>query len=494
MDKFFFPNAPMAQISATLNHLKIQTKFLRQKIKEEIQKFDLIIAQGNRPDRLHVQLHENGLISKFDYFFTGSSFGFEDMSHNWIEREVEENLQEQTPYIWDSLLMWSKFWELLEANRDKKILLISSAPRKEHSRLRSFPNITFASPTADVAAPFEFDKRIMKSIYQSFGVQYDAIEYESSISVTYGYEYHALMLDTQNLVVQATQGSGGVTAKSSKPALFFVSNNLEFQNAIAALRDEGPLRIMPKYEGIGSNTGALALPFGTFISGIPTIKPCHGITELGTKPGTSPGNQWDATRFPSWAIDSEFEQLQMVGNYMSQNGYAGTFGLDPVMPISGENTQVFNSEINSRAQGPDSQRAFAVNRIGICSLEEIQLAFYLGINTDIFHYSEEYNLVTRWLRIPPYLKLFAKNRQTVKFDLNGYWYSQDKGLNKCSMEEAKFKISGAPKPGQVIYQESPDNILYIKFFDPNFQIFNDDIEPGLTPQALEIVEWIYANI
>lgn len=492
MDKFFFPNAPMAQILAAVNQLKLQTKLIRQFIKNKIGEFDIVIGQGNRPDRLHTQFIDTGIITQFDYFFTGSKIGFEDISKNWFEREVVEGLTEQMPYIWDSPVMWQKFWELLNENRDKKILLISSAPRKEHANIFEYKNITFTSPRSDLAVKFEYDKRKMQELYISIGIPYDVYNYDSSEVVTKGYEFHSLMLDTSDLVIQATMGSGGVTMKSSIQALFFVNNPDEFQNALYKLRGEGPVRVMKRYGGVGSNSAALALPGRTYISGIPTVKPCHGIPEVGTKSGTSPGNQWDQ-RFPGSAVNAQFEQLMKVGYEIAAQGFIGVFGLDPIMPLTEADT-VFNSEINARSQGPDAQRAFAMHNLGIVSLEELQLAYYLGISDELFPSCDDYNLITRWLKIPPYLKLFAKEAKIVKKDLNGYWNFTETGLQKSDNEQALFRITGAPRLGQKITVTSPDNFLYIKFLDNDFKIFTDDKEPGLTPQALEIVNHVYEII
>ena len=493
-ERKFFPGAPMHKIISRYEELVLKTNLLRAYIRDAQKKFDLTIGQGNRPDRLHVQLIENGALSPFDYFFTGSRFSFEHVAKNWIEREVLEELDEQYPYIWDSPLTWKKFWELLEQNKEKKILLITSAPRKEHSKLVDFPNVLFASPTAEIASPFEFDKRIMSELYQSLGMSYTALGYESAQDVSKGYAFHSQELKGTELVIQATQGSGGVTMKSSIRALFFVENETEFQDALRALEGEGPVRIMKKYEGVGSNSAALALPFGTFISGIPTVKPCHGFPEIGVKPGTSPGNQWDE-RFPGWTIESQFEQLGKVGRKMANDGYNGVFGLDPVMPLDPiRNGHVFNSEINARNQGPDPQRAFAINQIGLCSIEEMQLAYYLGCPVEYFPNVHDYNLITRWLRIPGYLKLFARVDHTVRRNLNGYYRFENDEMKVVSKEDAQFKITGAPAPCQKITVASPDNFLYVKFLDPNFKIFTEHATPELTREAKIITETIYTLV
>ncbi|MDO8483013.1 MAG: hypothetical protein Q7S86_04310, partial [bacterium] len=463
---------------------------IRQFIQQSLATFDLVVGQGNRPDRMHTQLVEWGVIPPFDYFFTGSRVGAQEIAKNWVEREVVENLEEQMPYIWDSPTMWGRFFELLDSNKDKKIIVISSSPRKEHERLAAYPNMLLASPTPKLAVRFEYDKRYMEELYNSIGMEYRVCNYASSEAIVNGYKFHAEKLESGSLVVQAAQGSGGVTMKSSTQAFFFVTDEKEFQYAIRALVGEGPLRIMKKYDGIPSNSAGLALPFGTFISAIPTVKPC-GIVELGARSGTSGGNQWD-TRFPTNAIDSQFEQLGKVGSKMADSGFYGVFGLDPIMPLV-SNGEVFNSEINARSQGPDPQRAWAANHVGIPSLEEMQLAFYLGCTEELFPRTEDYNLVTRWLKIPPYLKLFPKKNQVVINNLNGYWNWQN-GLVKASSKNASFKISGAPYPRQKIAVSSPDNFLYIKFLNVDMKIYTDEEKPRLTPRALKIVNYLYANI
>jgi hypothetical protein len=143
MKNLFFPGAPLAQISPTLKRVMRTTTDLRNFIKRSLLGFDLIIGQGNRPDRLHSQLVEWGILPPFDIFFTGSRAGAEQIAQHWVEREVEEALEEQTPYIWDSPGMWQKFWEFLEGHNKKRILLISSAPRGQHERIAEFQNILF---------------------------------------------------------------------------------------------------------------------------------------------------------------------------------------------------------------------------------------------------------------------------------------------------------------------------------------------------------------
>jgi hypothetical protein len=92
------------------------------------------------------------------------------------------------------------------------------------------------------------------------------------------------------------------------------------------------------------------------------------------------------------------------------------------------------------------------------------------------------------------LKLFPRKDQVVKSNLNGYWKFEDGELTKAEKANAAFRITGAPRIGQKIVTTSPDNFLYIKFLDTEFKIFTDDKEPGLTPQALEIVNHVYEII
>lgn len=489
MKTHFFSNAPRSEVLSALKRIKGTVKTLRQSIKEALKGFDLIIGQGNRPDRMHTNLIEGKIIEKFDYYFSGSKTGVENIATNWFEREVIEGTNEHIPYIWDSPQMWVEFFALLNKNRDKKILVTSSAPRNEHKKILDYPNVLFTSPFAETAVLFGDDKRHMSDIYESLGMPYDVCNYEKSEDVSNNYAFHVNRLNSQILVVQASRGSGGVT-KNDNQALFFIENENEFQNAIKSLIGEGPLRVMKKYEGVPSNTSALALPFGTYVSGIPSIKPC-GITEIGARPGTSGGNQWD-TRFPAYAIDSQFEQIQKVGTKMAASEYYGVFGLDPIMPLD-LNEIVFNSEINARSQGPDPQRALAAMKLGIPTLEEMQLAFYLGCPKELFPSADDYNLVTRWLRIPPYLKLFPKEDYIVKRNFNGYW-NWDKTLIASDKKNASFKICGAPYVGQKILKKSPDNFLYIKFFNDDVKIFTDGSKPHLTDFALEIIDYLYANI
>jgi hypothetical protein len=487
-EEIFFPDTP-EEVFLAVERVRLISEGLRAFIRESLVKFDLVVGQANRPDRMYL-LVEGGVIPSFDYFFTGSKQGQEFIAKNWVEREVIDNTEEQIPYIWDSPNMWKKFWQLLDKNKDKKILLISAAPHKEHKRLIQHPNVVFVSPKPDLAVLFEYDKRHMFQLYDSIGIEYNVCNYDSSDEVFNGYSFHVKQLCSSSLVVQATQGSGGVTAKSSIQALFFVNDEESFKSALLKLKGEGPLRVMKKYDGISSNTGALALPFGIFISGIPTIKPC-GLAELGALPGTGGGNQWDLC-FSISAIDSQFDQLRKVGNKMVDSGYYGVFGLEPIMPITPDGT-IFNSEINARSQGTDSQRTWVANRAGIASIEEMQLAYYLGCPAKFFPKENDYNLVTQWMKIPPYLKLFPKKDQIVRKDFNGYW-KWDKVLLQTNPQNAHFRISGAPKVGQKILQSSPDNFLYVKFFDVDMKVFTQGENPKLTLIALEIVNYLYANI
>lgn len=488
--KSFFTNTPLQEVAAALTRVRAKTDALNNFTLNALRNFDLIIGQSNRPDRMHTQLVEWNIIPKFDYFFSGSSTGIKFISKNWVERELLDGDNVQNPYIWDSPHMWKEFFRLIEDYEDKEIAVISSAPRKEHAELRNYSNVNFLSPTPELAVQFEYDKRFMLELYKSIDIPYHVCNYDSAENVNHGYKFHAKHFNSEILAVQATQGSGGVTAKSSIQALFFVNNEESFDTAMRLLSGEGPVRVMKKYSGIPSNSGGLTLPFGTYISGIPTVKPC-GVEELGTKPGTSGGNQWD-TRFPEYAVNSQFEQIVKVGSKMASNGYFGIFGLDPIMPVGPEDI-VFNSEINARSQGPDPQRAFAARQIGIPTLETMQLAFYLNCPTNLFPAPEDYNLVTRWLKIPPYLKLFAKKDQTVSKNFNGYW-RWDKGLAKAEPENALFRIVGAPSIGQKILVNSPDNFLYVKFLDPEVEIYTQDEKPRLTSLALEIVNYLYSSL
>ncbi|MCX6757272.1 MAG: hypothetical protein NTZ44_00050 [Candidatus Nomurabacteria bacterium] len=487
----FFSGAPLAIVLPALERVSNTTEELRAKTRQSLKEFEIVIGQGNRPDRIHTHLHEANIIPKFNYYFSGSKTGSERMAEKWFEREVLDNSGVHTPYIWDSPIMWKNFFDLLDNNRDKQILISSSAPRDEHKRLVEYPNVLFASPTPEIAVLFGDDKRYMADLYQSLGMKYDVCNYCSAEDVNKDYLFHREHFNSENIVVQATIGSGGVTTTSSIQALFFVNSEQEFQNALNRLKGEGPVRVMKRFDGIPSNTSALSLPFGTFVSGIPSIKPC-GLKELGAKDGTSGGNQWDNSFFHETSIDSQYYQLEKVGTKMAATGYHGVFGLDPIMPKKSEDL-VFNSEINARSQGPDPQRAYAALKAGIPSLEEIQLAFYLKCPKEIFPNVADYNLVTRWLKIPPYLKLFPKQDLIVRKNFNGHYNWQGK-LVKTSPLNASFKIIGAPYIGQKIVTSSPDNFLYVKFLDENAKIFTHEEKPKLTAFAREIVNYIYQNI
>ena len=490
MKQYFFLGAPLSDLFPVLEKVQRSTSKIRNFIQRSLIDFELLIGQGNRPDRIHTHLVSSGVIPKFDYYFTGSKVGEENISFNWFEREMLDGKNEHTPYIWNSQKMWEQFFHLLNKNQGKKILVSSSAPRDQHKLLANYSNVLFASPPPEVAVYFGDDKRKMYEIYSSLGLQYEVINYASTEDVLNDYNFHSEQLHGKSLVVQATIGSGGVT-ENDKRALYFTDNEDEFHNSIENLRGEGPLRIMKKYDGIPSNTAALSLPLGTYISAIPSVKPC-GVTEIGAKMGTSGGNQWD-TRFPIDAIDSQFYQIKKVGEKMASSGYNGVFGLDPIMPFT-QNGLVFNSEINARAQGPDSQRASSALAIGIPCLEEMQLAFYLGCPSELFPDPSDYNLITRWLKIPPYLKLFPKEDSFVKANFNGYWRFQNGTLIRSDLKDASFKITGAPRVGQKILRDSPDNFLYVKFIDVDTKIYTDGTNPRLTSNALEISDYLYENI
>lgn len=490
MKNYFFQGAPSSAHLALAN-VQRTTPFIRESISQKLSSFDLLVGQGNRADRIHTHLVNAGILPKFDYYFAGSKIGEESIASKWYEREIlDGNNNEQIPYIWNSKVMWNEFFDLLSKNRDKKIFITSSAPREQHKELVNYPNVLFASPTPDTAVYFGDDKRRMCEIYNLIGLSYDALNYSQSEEVENDYGVHSERLGSSSLVVQATRGSGGVTELDHQ-ALYFVEEESEFKNALDKLRGEGPIRVMKKYNGVPSNTSALALEYGTFISAIPSTKPC-GVSEFGTKPGTSGGNQWDL-RFPEYAISSQFDQLQKVGAYMASKGYFGVFGLDPIMPLD-DSGIVFNSEINARAQGPDSQRAAAAINAGIPCLEELQIAYYLGCPAELFPNVDDYNMVTRWLQIPPYIKLFAKEDSIVRTELNGYYKFIKGTLVRTSKEISDFKITGAPKVGQRIFVDSPDNFLYVKFANANTQIYTSSHKPELTQFAIDLVSSIYQVI
>jgi hypothetical protein len=491
---FFFPDAPSEQLFALLHKMQHNTKKMRSFVSQAIGQYNLRIGQGNRACRIHSHLINEGIFPPFDYYFVGSSIGEENVSSNFIERmKLEDNENPHTPYIWDSDEMWSLFFDLIEKNQDKKIFISSSAPRKEHLRLADFTNVLFAAPFPTSSSYFGDDKRTMSEIYASVNLPYEVCNLEKSEDAGTFSFYATEVFQTNSLVVQATKGSGGVT-ENSKRALFFVENEPQFLYALAELQGEGPVRIMRKYEGIPSNTSALTLPFGTYVSGRPSVKPC-GLHAVGAQAGTSSGNQWDM-RFSNGAIGSQLEQLVKVGSVMANAGYYGVFGLDPIMPfVNNGNEYVFNSEINARAQGPDSQRARAALNLGLPCLEEMQIAFYLGCPAEYYPNPDEYNLITRWLRISPYLKLFPKKDQIVQNNLNGYFTFEHGALSRVSSRElALFQITGAPEVGQKILRTSPDNFLYLKFTKNNTEIFTEDKKPQLTTFAEEVVHEIYSII
>src|SRR3989338_8400272 len=147
----FFAGAPLPVVSQSLKVVRNKSLKIRRFTQQSLVTFDMVVGQGNRPDRMHTQLVEWGVIHPFDYFFTGSRVGVQGIAKNWVEREGVENLEEQMPYIWDSPIMWGRFFGLLDANPNKKIIVISSAPRKEHERLAAYPNVLFASPAPRLA-------------------------------------------------------------------------------------------------------------------------------------------------------------------------------------------------------------------------------------------------------------------------------------------------------------------------------------------------------
>lgn len=230
--KKFFPNYPKSEVSSALKRVLSTTNNVRKFIFTELKKFDLIIGQSNRPDKSHLLLVEGGgILPVMDYFFTRSKAGAEHLSKNWFEREVIETDGIQTPFIWDSSIVWESFFSLLKHNRDKKILVVSSASRVEHESLKEYKNIIFASPSPRLADKLECDKRNMSSLYQSFNIPYPVYNYDSSDEVEGDYYFYVQKLNSTELVIQATQSSGGVTLKNNR-SLYFIKNEKDFSEAI----------------------------------------------------------------------------------------------------------------------------------------------------------------------------------------------------------------------------------------------------------------------
>lgn len=487
MRELFFDGAP-SELPVTLRKLQKNAALFRSALKQKFTEYDLIIGHANRPS--HVGLVKAGLLPIFDYYFCGSNAGCESVSMNWITAEKELELGYQAPLVWGVQQVWDKLEEFFESNKDKKILFIPSYLKARHDDLlKKYPNVTATCVPGKIADTFGGDKRDMANIYQAIGLSYDVCNFDSADAIDQNWMYFVGKFQSQNLVVQATVSAGGLT-NNCKRSVHFVSSESQFNTALAYLAGEGPVRVMKKYEGIPSNTSGLALPFGVYVSSIPSVKPC-GLGAVNGLGGTGSGNQWDM-RYSVENIQSQNDQLIKVGQYMALNDYVAVFGLDPIMSLLPD--YVFNSEINGRSQGPDAQRGKAALQAGILTLEEMQIAYYLKLEQELFPSSEEYNMITRWLKIPAYIKLFADNDFKARVDMNGYWSFDAGVLRPAKPNNALFEIAGAPKQGQVSLVSNPMNLLYIELNDANFKVFTEGCEPDLTPDALEVVNAVYQMI
>lgn len=141
---------------------------------------------------------------------------------------------------------------------------------------------------------------------------------------------------------------------------------------------------------IPSNVGALALPWGTYISCPGSTKPCIN--------GTGIGNFWG--NLSNMIVEQQYEITKKIGDFLSNSGFFGVFGLDFLIT----DEKLYLIELNPRPQGPDLARGLALINAGLETLELMQYRFYKGDKKKSFISSKNFNQETRRIVPRPYFK------------------------------------------------------------------------------------------
>lgn len=472
MEKYLFEDAPEDVVRSLAELRKFTEPFIRE-IASRFKKYGATILHANRP----VTEPIGKTIPVFSHGFVGSNSGVSWAAKEWLTAE-NLNPGNHLQFAWASQELWGEIRDVVKKTAGN-VLIMPSYCRPQHDELKELygEKLVIASPSNYLSRRFGGDKRDMTGIYEEAGLIYPNTHNFTSVEEVGLYQTYANEFG-KTIVIQATMGAGGLTNNGNR-AIFFCVNKAEFEDAKEKLSGEGPVRVMKFFEGMSGNSSGLALPFGTFVSCRPSTKPC-GKAEVNGFFGASAGNQWD-NFFPQTATEEQYGQLVGVGNIMAKQGYYGIFGLDPIINIS--TGKVFNSEINARAQGPDEQREAGAIAAGVLSLYTMQLGYYLGIPEVMFPDTTMYNMVTQWLKIPAYLKIFAPHDFIAKNNINGDWRLVD---------GTEFVVCGGPNKGEKCSPAEGFNLAYLKFKNPDTKIF--DVNGNFTNTALEAVRDVYSCV
>ena len=456
MNNIFFPGHPV-NVTRLYWQLQQTTKPFLQEVNRRLRNY-LFVGHANVPRNIYMQKAK--LVSPYNYYFSGSSNGLTYASQYWKTVE-DKNQNEHSNSLWGSQILWQKLENII-SNSKKSVLLFPTYCRKKHDKfLETYTDkLVIASPNSKLVAKYGADKRYMSELYNEAGIQYQkTFSYEKVEDIKESYFYFVNQLSTSKLVIQVSQGASGLTSKGNN-AIYIIESEIEFLNACKQLKNEGPVRIVAYYTGYNGNSSALVLPFATYVSCRPSIKYC-GSKEVRATFAASAGNQW-SDDYSFFEIEEVYNRLIKVGKLMAHNNYFGIFGIDSIIGSHG----VYDSEINARSQGPDMQREKAAIDAGLLSLYMLQLGYYLGIPANLFPNADSYNEVTKWLRVPSYIKLFCDKEFIAKSNING----------KHTFKGYTVEITNCPVKGQLVKGDYGYVLGYMNFEDGRFKIFNENGE------------------